>query len=148
MLRRKEVEEREERLRLRVRELPDYQRQLYFKWAKSRIKDPDTYAVLNFVCIAGLHHFYLGRWGRGFVNITVFLGGVVLLLIGSFVLNLKYFGIGVAVLVTVVLVEIPALFKSQIITQNYNNDVMERLLTDLDSQQGNQGWDQSADRSF
>ena len=134
MLKREEVESREEQLRLRIRELPDDLKQLYYRQAKSQIKDPDTYAVLNYLGIVGLHHFYVGRWSRGFINISIFTVG--LLLAGNGLVKLEpiYPVIGAIALAAVLLAELPALFNSQLIIQDHNNGIMEQLLDDLDPQ--------------
>ena len=52
------VLEAEERIRKLVRELPDEKRLLFFQQAEKDLKDPDTYAALNALFVAGLHHFH------------------------------------------------------------------------------------------
>lgn len=85
-----------------------------------RIKDPDTYAVLNWFFVAGLHHFYLANYPRGVVNLTLMLIG--LLWIES---------VGLLLILLVFLIELPQLFKSQQIVHAYNNRVMKTLLHEL-----------------
>ncbi|SEQ13679.1 hypothetical protein [Nitrosomonas ureae] len=114
------VQEEEERLRKLVRELPDDKRLQFFQQVETDLKDPDTYATLNFLFIAGLHHFYLGKWFRGLVNLSIFLLGVILLFTPAVIL-------GVFLLLAVTIIELKALFNSQIVVQEYNNDVMERI---------------------
>ncbi len=135
MLRREEVEFREEHLRLRIRELPDDLKQLYFRQANSRIKDPDTYAVLNYLGIAGLHYFYVGLWSRGFLNLGIFIGGLLLLGIGLTTMTATCAVAGFMALAAVLLFELPALFNSQVVIQDHNNRIMEQVLDDLDPQQ-------------
>ena len=65
------VQEEEERLRKLVRELPDDKRLQFFQQVETDLKDPDTYATLNFLFIAGLHHFYLGKWFRGLDSVVM-----------------------------------------------------------------------------
>ncbi|HEY0731357.1 MAG TPA: hypothetical protein VGD33_02965, partial [Chitinophagaceae bacterium] len=88
------------------------------------LKDPDTYATLNYLFIAGLHHFYLGKWVRGLVNLSIFLFGVLLLFTG---LALA----GVFLLIVITVVELKALFKSQTIIQEYNNDIMDAIYREV-----------------
>lgn len=114
------VQEEEEHLRKLVRELPDDKRLQFFQQVETDLKDPDTYATLNFLFIAGLHHFYLGKWFRGLVNLSIFLLGVILLFTPAVIL-------GVFLLLAVTIIELKALFNSQIVVQEYNNDVMERI---------------------
>lgn len=127
MLKQSEVDAREEEIRLMVRELPDAQRKSYFEQAESRLKDPDTYAVLNYLFIAGLHHFYLGRWLRGLINLAVFGGGVYLMFLDQWRNGFIVIGIITAL-------ELYALFRSQIIVQHYNNSISEEILDSMEQQ--------------
>ena len=42
-------------------ELTDEQRKEYYDRFRREVRDPDTYAVLNYFFLAGLHHMYLGN---------------------------------------------------------------------------------------
>lgn len=119
-----EVQENEERIRKLVRELPDHSRLMFFKESEKKFKDPDTYATLNYIFVAGLHHFYLGKWVRGLINIMVFWVGVILLFAG-------YTGIGIGIILAISIFELYELFKSQAIVQEYNNGVMEKIYQNL-----------------
>ncbi len=114
------IQEEEERIRKLVRELPDEKRLLFFQQAEKNLKDPDTYATLNFLFVAGLHHFYLGQWVRGSINLFIFLTGVVFLFSGQV-------AIGIVLLIAISMVELRALFAAQTVVQDYNNAVMERI---------------------
>ena len=120
MLSSDEVHEEEERLRKLIRTLPDDKRFTFHKEVEKQLKDPDTYATLNFLFIAGLHHFYLGKWVRGLINITVFLAGVVMLFTPLAV-------IGILLIFTISVIELYALFKSQVIVQAHNNHIMKKV---------------------
>jgi TM2 domain-containing membrane protein YozV len=115
-----EVQEKEESIRKLVRELPDDRRLKFFKESEKKLKDPDTYATLNYIVIAGLHHFYLGKWGRGCINIVVFWAGVRLLFT-------DYTVIGVIIILAISIFELYELFKSQTVVQEHNNLVMEEI---------------------
>jgi len=119
-----EVQEKEETIRKLVRELPDDRRLKFFKETEKKLKDPDTYATLNYIFIAGLHHFYLGKWGRGLLNIVAFWAGVILLFS-------DYTGIGVIIIIAISFFELYELFKSQTIVQEHNNRVMEQIYHDI-----------------
>jgi len=121
---REAIQEDEERIRRLVRKLPDEQRLRFFKKTEQRLKDPDTYATLNYLFIAGLHHFYLHKWVRGSINLSIFLFGVMLLFTGLAVL-------GAIVLIAITLIELNALFKSQLVIQEYNNTVMEAVYREI-----------------
>ena len=127
MLDRQRVEEEEEELRRLVSQLDDAARSAYYKRLEKRIRDPDTYATLNFLFITGLHHFYLKRWLRGALSLAGFFVGVGLILAGQYV-------IGVLLIVAIGLVELYELFRSQAIVQDYNNKVMRAAL--MEARQG------------
>lgn len=114
------VKAEEERLREIVRNLEDSVRAKYFKEYNRVLKDPDTYAVLNWFFLAGLHHLYLGNILRGVINFLVMLLGISLLFSNPLV--------GIVMISGVVLMEIPALFRSQIIVANHNTKAGFRLL--------------------
>ena len=121
------VQEDEERIRQLVRELPDDKRLIFFKQIEKGLKDPDTYATLNFLFIAGLHHFYLGKWVRGLINIIIFLIGVFFVFAG-------FVGMGIFILIAISAIELKALFKAQLIVQDYNNEVMKMIYREVSKQ--------------
>lgn len=121
MLRKQEVEAEEERLRAMANSLPDAERKAFYRQASQALKDPDTYAVLNWFFLTGLHHFYLGRWGRGVLDLGAFLAGIWLILSGLVIA-------GIALIVLITLVEFWALFRSQVIVQDWNNRIYRHLL--------------------
>lgn len=124
MLDQKEVQAEEESLRLAIRDLPDDKRKQFYATAKKKLKDPDTFAVLNYLFITGLHHFYLGHWLRGIINLVVFIGGTALIIAGLWIMGLGLI-VGISVL------EVYALFRSQLIVQDHNNQVMRVTLLHL-----------------
>jgi hypothetical protein len=124
MLQQEHVNEQEEALREAVRSLTDEQRKAYFKAFNRQLKDPDTYASLNYFFITGLHHFYLGRWLAGLFDLGVFIAGVVLIIIGQWQL-------GVGMIVVMSLLELWALFRAQVIVQDYNNRISRQILNEL-----------------
>lgn len=121
MLDQQQVDAEEEQLRELVAALPDEQRKVFYQQLKPLLRDPDTYATLNWCFLAGLHHFYLGLWGRGLFNLLVFLVGVALLFTPLIL-------VGIALLVLISVVELWALFRAQIIIQHWNNQLIRRLL--------------------
>jgi len=126
MLKQNEVDAREEELRLQVRELPDEKRKTFYERAEKELKDPDTFAVLNYLFIAGLHHFYLGRWLRGLINLAVFSAGI-------YLIYLEQWKNGLIVIVIITLLELYALFRSQIIVKHYNNRISTDILDSIEN---------------
>lgn len=122
-LRQDPVRAEEERLREQLRALDDQQRAAFYRVCNRKLKDPDTYAVLNWCLLVGLHHFYLGRWLRGAINLALFLTGIVLL----FEMPL----VGIALIILIPLIELPALFRSQVIVADHNNQVARAVMAEL-----------------
>ena len=116
------VKQHEEALRLQIRQLDESQRKQFYHQFNQQVKDPDTYAVLNYLFLAGLHHFYLGKMARGWLNFIVFGLGVLLLIAGWF---------GWVLIVAITLVELKALFQSEAIVCDHNNRLMESLLKNI-----------------
>lgn len=119
------LEAREEVLRDRLRELPRKKRETFYRRFNAELADPDTYAALNYLFPAGLHHFYLRRWQTGAINLGVFLTGIGLMATGQV-------GWGALVIAAVVLWELPQLFRAQTLVAEYNLALQERLYQDLD----------------
>ncbi len=124
MLNRDYIEDEEESLRLQVRNLPDEKRSKFYNQFEKEIKDPDTYAVLNYLFITGLHHFYLKKWLRGFISLSVFIIGVIVIFSG-------YIEAGLIIIVIMSLIEVYELFFSQLIIQDYNNKITKKIIKKL-----------------
>lgn len=125
----KEVNKEENNLRNRIKELSDENKKIFYSKIEKEIKDPDTYAVLNVFFIAGIHHFYLKKWLNGTINIILFLVGVILLFSDNDIL----FGMAIGMLLSLFIIELIQLFKSQLILQEYNNQVTKMLLREFNS---------------
>lgn len=118
------VEEQQDQIRRQIREMSDEQRRTFYTLSEKRIKDPDTYATLNYIFIAGLHHFYLGKWLLGLMNIAVFWGGVACIF-------MKYIDLGIALIVGIALFELFELFRSQALVQHHNNLISQEILRNI-----------------
>lgn len=112
----------ENKLREQVAALSVEQKRKYYAQELKHIKDPDTYAALNWIFVMGLHHFYLGKWLRGLINLTLMLVGVLLYFSGMFTL------IGAVLVALVFIIELPQLFNSEKIIYQYNNQLMRNIL--------------------
>ena len=120
------LRQQEESLRERIGHLTVEQKKRYYALELAQVKDPDTYAALNWAFLAGLHHFYLGKIQRGLFNLIFMLVG------GVFYFSQLLPLVGGAMIVSVFLLELPQLFNSQKIIHQYNNDVMKRSLSQVD----------------
>lgn len=77
---RKDLDQLEDRLRLRLGQLPDVSRKSYYDTLKPQLRDPDTYVVLCWFLGFGLHHFYLRKWWAFLLGVLTGLsvyGGIV-----------------------------------------------------------------------
>ena len=119
------VEYESQRLKERVRELNDDQRRHYFNLLEPALKDHDTYAVLNYLLLPGLHHFYLGKFFRGSLNLIILLTGT------SLILFTKYVFVGTLIIFFILIVELLALFRSQVIVMNHNNHLSKEILKSI-----------------
>jgi len=119
----------ENHLREQVASLSIKQKRHYYAQELQQIKDPDTYAALNWFFVAGLHHFYLGKWQRGLINFAFLLTGLLFYI--SNILTL----FGAALILLVFIVELPQLFNSENIVKSYNNQLMRGILENMDQRE-------------
>ena len=122
-----QVEQQEEILRSQIRELDETKRKKFYSRYSAQLKDPDTYAVLNFFFITGLHHFYLTNHLQGSFNLS----GLVIGLILIFGDSESGVVTGFSLLVLVTIIELPALFRSQVIVTDYNNRLAVKTLLNI-----------------
>ncbi len=114
---------REEKIRILAGQLPGDKRLLFWTEVQKKLKDPDTYAAMNFAFMFGLHHFYVGKWIRGLLAISLFVLGLITLFVVPMV--------GVLLIACVICSAIPALFRSDTIVRQYNNELMEQMYRQL-----------------
>lgn len=100
-----------------INQLPTESKQKYYRTIRGALKDPDTYAVLNYCFICGLHHFYLNKPLFGIINLSAMLLGILLW---------QYYGFVLILLIAAI--ELPQLFKAQYIVAKYNQDLMQETL--------------------
>jgi len=104
-------------LRRRVTALPSEARRAYYTEEATLIKDPDTYAVLNYFFVFGLHHFYLGKFFTGLICLILYVIGMVTFLVGGWI-----------IILLLALFDLPQLFFSQRIVHRHNNQIARRLV--------------------
>ena len=127
MLNKEIVHKEREDLREKIRSLSDENRSKFYTEYDKVVKDPDTYAVLNWFFLVGIHHFYLGNWLRGTINLTCMLFGLFIFSFERGALS----AVGGIILFLIFLIEIYALFRSEIIVQDFNNQEMRKVLKEL-----------------
>lgn len=119
-VRQQHVEQQEEQLRQTLRQMSDAERLAFYRSYYKRIKDPDTFAALNWCFVAGLHNFYIGQWLAGVLDLGLMIIGILLLFVWP--------AVGAFLLVLVSLIELPALFRSQVIIAHINNQIAFDIL--------------------
>ncbi len=118
-----QLEENEELLRKQVNLLPEVQKKEFYNRQSKKLKDPDTYATLNWFFLGGFHHCYLGKYGLFALEITMLLVSVVGLVLGH--------TSALLILVLLVIYELPQLFFSQKIARQHNYDLSCKIFNDV-----------------
>lgn len=111
------IRQETDELRRRVTQLHGDARRAYYAEEAKLIKDPDTYAVLNYFFVFGLHHFYLGKFFTGLICFVLYVVGMITFLVGGWI-----------IIVLLALFDLPQLFFSQRIVDRHNNKIARRLL--------------------
>lgn len=115
-----ELDDQDEALRQQINALGDEQRRDFYREQSACLKDPDTYAALNWLFLGGFHHLYLRKYRLFALEFSLLciallgwlLGYVWLLILLAFML----------------LYELPQLFFSQKIVRQYNYQQSRKLL--------------------
>jgi hypothetical protein len=123
MLDRKTIQDEEGAIQAESLLLEDRQRHDFHGQCSQRLKDPDTYAALAWSLPVGLHHFYLGKWEKALLDISLMLAGIIFLSLGKYTAIL-----GIFLILGVVIAELYTLFRSQLIIQDHNNKIMRKTL--------------------
>ena len=118
----KELNLEEAELRELVSLLAPAQLAHYTRMEQSLRKRPGTYAALNWFFLLGLHHFYLGRWPRGILDVLLTSIAVYALLTAD---SATY---GSALLLAVAIIEVPQLLNYEHLVHSYNNRMMRHCL--------------------
>lgn len=121
MLNSDDVKKEEEKIRKEIFLLDDESKKSFYNNISNEIKDPDTYAVLNWLFITGLHHFYLKKYTKASINLSLFLISFILMFSDVYLLAIGIF-------IAVFIMELNQLFYSQIIVQDYNNKILKKSL--------------------
>jgi len=112
----------EHELRETARALPPPLKHQYQLLEQRHLKRPSTYRALNWVFPTGIHHFYLRRWLRGLITLSLTLGGLYL------VYASQTSAFGLMVLMVVVVIEIPQLLNARHLVHSCNNRIMAQCL--------------------
>lgn len=118
-----QLEQKEDRLRQQVSSLPEKKKKVYYKEQSQKLKDPDTYASLNWFFLGGFHHCYLGKY-------VLFIIELILLSISIIGLILEHSS-SIYIIAALALYELPQLFFSQKIVRQHNYDVSCQIFNEI-----------------
>ncbi|MCA3899653.1 TM2 domain-containing protein [Vibrio vulnificus] len=107
-----QLEHNEELLRKQVKSLPEAQKKEFYDQQSKKLKDPDTYATLNWFFLGGFHHCYLGKYGLFILELALLTISVIGLILGH--------SSALIILSLLVIYELPHLFFSQKIARQHN----------------------------
>lgn len=118
-----QLEKNEELLRSQVKSLPESQKKEFYERQSKKLKDPDTYATLNWFFLGGLHHCYLGKYGLFIVEFSLLTISIIGLVLGH--------SSAFIILASLVLYELPQLFFSQKIARQHNYNLSCEIFNDV-----------------
>ena len=107
-----QLEKQEELLRSQVNSLPEHQKKEFYERQSKSLKDPDTYATLNWFFLGGFHHCYLGKYALFALELILLIVSIV-----GFVLGHPS---AFLILALLIIYELPQLFFSQKIARLHN----------------------------
>ncbi|MCL9774198.1 hypothetical protein [Vibrio methylphosphonaticus] len=118
-----QLEKNEELLRNQVTSLPGAQKKEFYKRQSRKLKDPDTYATLNWFFLGGFHHCYLGKYGLFTLELSLLTISIIGLILGH--------SSAVIILALLVCYELPQLFFSQKIARQHNYKLSCEIFNDV-----------------
>ena len=128
MFSQKELNLEEHQLRERVHALTAEERDRYHQLEIPRLRQASTYVMLNTLFPLGIHHLYLGRWGRALLNITLTLAAVLTALVRAPWDTQPNYFLALMMILAMVIIEVPQLMNARLLVQSRNNRVMEQSL--------------------
>ncbi|MFT6907704.1 MAG: hypothetical protein ACJAS1_004388 [Oleiphilaceae bacterium] len=120
-----ELEEKEDLLRQKINALADDKKKVYYREQANKLKDPDTYASLNWLLLGGFHHFYLGKYKLFAIEFTLLIISILGFIFAS--------QSAVFIIIALILYELPQLFFSQKIARQHNYDISIQIYNDLNT---------------
>ncbi|MFS1429068.1 hypothetical protein LMH73_018460 [Vibrio splendidus] len=122
-----EIESKEDSLADMIRILSHEQREAYYTRLASEVKDPDTYASLNYFFILGLHHLYLGKSETFAVETSALLFSIMLISTDITALGIM----GAISLIAIAGYQMSQLFLSQRMVRKHNYETSISIYLDI-----------------
>lgn len=117
------LEKNEEQLRSQVNSLPENQKKKFYELQSKKLKDPDTYATLNWFFLGGFHHCYLGNYALFALELTLLIVSIIGLMLGH--------SSALFIIALLVIYELPQLFFSQKIARQHNHRLSCEIFNDV-----------------
>ncbi|CAM3188726.1 hypothetical protein [Vibrio neptunius] len=118
-----QLEKNEELLRKQVNALPENQKKEFFERQSKKLKDPDTYATLNWFFLGGFHHCYLGKYALFALELILLTVSIIGLFLGH--------TSALFILALLIIYELPQLFFSQKIARQHNYKLSCEIFNDV-----------------
>jgi hypothetical protein len=128
MFSQKELNLEEHQLRERIHALSAEERARYDALEIPRLRQASTYLLLNALFPFGIHHMYLGRWGRALLSLALTTAAI-LTAIGRAPWDSEPNPLlAFMLMLAMVLIEVPQMMNARLLVQSRNNRAMDQCL--------------------
>ena len=117
------LEKNEELFRQQLNGLSKEQRKAFYEVQSQKLKDPDTYAALNWLFLGGIHHLYLRKYVLFVIEVML----LTISIIGFFLGHAS----SIYIIILLSVYELPQLFFSQKIARQYNYNLSCHILSEV-----------------
>ena len=117
------VEKNEDLLRQQLSSLSKEQKKVFYEVQSQKLKDPDTYAALNWLFLGGVHHFYLEKYALFAIELMLLTVSIVGFFLGH--------ESSIYIIILLAVYELPQLFFSQKIARQYNYNLSCHLFNEV-----------------
>ena len=117
------LEKNEELFRRQLNGLSKEQKKAFYELQSKKLKDPDTYAALNWLFLGGVHHFYLRKYALFAIELTL----LTVSIIGFFLGHAS----SIYIIILLAVYELPQLFFSQKIARQYNYNLSCHIFNEV-----------------
>lgn len=117
------LEKNEELFRQQLNGLSKEQRKAFYEVQSQKLKDPDTYAALNWLFLGGIHHLYLRKYVLFVIEVML----LTISIIGFFLGHAS----SIYIIILLSVYELPQLFFSQKIARQYNYNLSCDILSEV-----------------
>ena len=131
-----DIEQAEDALREQINALPEVKKKAFYQAQTLELKDPDTYATLNYFLVGGFHHFYLGNLRTFAIEFGLLVLSVLVLIFANDVVFYDL-PLGLYFIIALSLYELPQLFFAQKIARLRNLSISKAILETVNQAEHN-----------